>query len=242
MRGRFLAVVSLLVAAGLLAGCGSQPASTTDSRLLRENTILKSENIRIGEEREQLETTLLRVNGELAMAKLGVEEWKRKYEIAEKDIPDSPLGGLPEEQLQRFLDIARAGGSFQIGADGRTLKASSDILFSSGKKDLKKSGQAALKQIALKLKEILTHPRVMLSVDGHTDNDPIKKSGWENNRHLSCMRAMSVVIFLAQQGVPEDKMVASGLGEWYPVSDNTTKEGRAQNRRVELRLIAAKPK
>jgi chemotaxis protein MotB len=145
---------------------------------------------------------------------------------------------VPPELMKAFVDIARAGGVWEVGPGG-TLKTSSDVFFDSGKTDLKPSGQAALKEIAPKLKNLLTDKRVMLAVEGHTDNVPILHSLFKDNRHLSLMRAHSVITFLGQQGVPPAAMTAVGYGEYHPIASNATPDGHGKNRRVELRLINA---
>ena len=69
------------------------------------------------------------------------------------------------------------------------LRAQSDILFASGKADLKLEAQAAITEVALALKEILTDKSLALRVDGHTDTDKIVRSGWKDNLQLSLARA-----------------------------------------------------
>ena len=100
------------------------------------------------------------------------------------------------------------------------------------------AGTDAVKAIAAKLKEILTDERVMLRVDGHTDNTPIRQSKWQDNLHLSLMRARAVVDALIQEGIPGEEMCAAGFGEWHPIAPNDADGGRAGNRRVELSLIS----
>ena len=131
------------------------------------------------------------------------------------------------------LSVAR------IVTESGGLKASTDILFGSGKGDLKTQGKQALAEVAPKLREILTDPRVVLRIDGHTDSQPIKRSGWKDNLHLSLMRARSVMNELIKNGIPAERMYAAGFGMWSPIASNQTKDGRSQNRRVELHLVAA---
>jgi len=232
-----VAVISLLAVAVLLSGCAAQPQPVVDTSLQNENTNLRQRVFELEGEKTQLRTELAGARGDLASARLDAEQWKANYEAAKTALPVSS-GGLPPELMRKFIEIAQAGGPFELGPTG-SLKASSDILFDSGKIELKSTGQTALKEIAPKLKEILTDKRVMLRVDGHTDTQPIRRSGWNDNLHLSLMRARAVVVFLGTQGVPANAMCAAGFGEWHPVADNSTKEGMAKNRRVELSLISS---
>ena len=190
----------------------------------------------------ELRGELNRTSEDLSVARLDAQKWKAKYDAAQNELAAQPQSsGLPPELLRKFIAIAQAGGPWELGPGGN-LKTSSDILFDSGKIDLKPQGQQALQEIAGKLKEILTDKRVMLRVDGHTDGQPIKLSGWKDNLHLSLMRARAVVAYLASQGIPAEAMCAAGFGEFHPVADNTSREGMSKNRRVELLLMSIGPR
>jgi len=232
------AVMSLVAVAGLVVGCANQiPPVADNSAMVTENNNLKQRVFDLEGEKTQLRNQLAGAQGDVLNAKLDADQWRSKYEAAKAALPASTPGGLPEELVRKFIEIAQAGGPFELSGSG--LKASSDILFDSGKVALKPAGEAALRQIAPKLKEILTDKRVMLRVDGHTDNQPIKRSPWSDNLHLSLMRARAVVVYLATQGVPSNAMCAAGFGEWHPVGENSTKDGMTKNRRVELSLMSS---
>jgi len=75
-------------------------------------------------------------------------------------------------------------------------------------------------------------------VEGHTDSDQPKKSGWDSNLELSVNRALSVANYLIKDmKVGAESMRISGHGEWKPMADNKSKEGKAANRRVEILVI-----
>ena len=77
----------------------------------------------------------------------------------------------------------------------------------------------------------------VLRVDGHTDDIPLSGRGrYADNWELSTARAASVVRFLTEQGVPAERLVAAGFGEFQPLVDAQTAEARARNRRIELKL------
>lgn len=234
-----LAMISLLVVVGFAAGCVDQSQLRAQDELREENNGLKEQLRKVESEKDGLTRELKDAAAQVGSAKLDADRWRLKYQAAKDVLPPADTS-LPPELLRKFIEIAEAGGPFELGRAG-TLKASSDILFDSGKIILKGAGQDALKKIAPKLKEILTDKRVMLRVDGHTDNTPIRFSPWKDNMHLSLMRARAVVAVLVHQGIPGGAMCAAGFGEWHPVAGNATKEGRAQNRRVELSLIAVTP-
>jgi chemotaxis protein MotB len=74
-------------------------------------------------------------------------------------------------------------------------------------------------------------------VAGHTDNQPIRTKRFPNNWHLSTARASSIVEFLIEQGIPAENLAAAGYGEFDPIAENETADGRATNRRIEIILV-----
>ena len=77
-------------------------------------------------------------------------------------------------------------------------------------------------------------PDQPIGIEGHTDNQPIAKSGWKDNWELSLARARSVLTTLVAHGVAPNRIAATGYGEYRPISSNDTAKGRAKNRRVEI--------
>jgi chemotaxis protein MotB len=77
----------------------------------------------------------------------------------------------------------------------------------------------------------------VLRVDGHTDDRPLSGAGrFRDNWELSASRAISVVKFLIANGVPANRLVAAGFGEYQPLDETGTQEARDRNRRIELKL------
>jgi outer membrane protein OmpA-like peptidoglycan-associated protein len=103
------------------------------------------------------------------------------------------------------------------------------LLFETGKSTLKPESQEQLKNMSEILK---AYPAVELKIGGYTDNvgDPKK------NLALSDERAKSVLAELVKLGVEESRLKAEGYGEEHPVTDNATDEGKAQNRRIDVRV------
>jgi chemotaxis protein MotB len=117
----------------------------------------------------------------------------------------------------------------------------SEVLFPSGSSDLNPEGQAEMAKLATALldlaKEIPAEINWVLRVDGHTDNVQFSRSRrFADNWELSSARATSVVKFLISKGVPADRLVAAGFGEYQPIAPGESPEARAQNRRIELKL------
>ena len=108
-----------------------------------------------------------------------------------------------------------------------------EVLFDSGKADLKPDGKKMLKKVASVISQEAADNEI--GVEGHTDNVPIKLSGWKSNWELSATRATSVLHYLISDcGLKPNNLSATGYGEYRPVKSNNTKEGRQANRRVEI--------
>lgn len=113
------------------------------------------------------------------------------------------------------------------------------VMFDSGEADVKPGGEAVLRKVAKLLEQ---HPGIKIHVIGHTDNVPIKASArnrFPSNWELSTARATAAVRFLTETaGVDPRRVGAVGYGEFRPVADNSTTEGRAQNRRIAITILS----
>ena len=112
------------------------------------------------------------------------------------------------------------------------------VMFDSGEAELKPDGAAVLRKVA----EVLAqHPKLKVHVTGHTDNVPIRSSArnrFPSNWELSTARATAAVRFLSENaGVDPTRLGAIGYGEFRPIADNSTPEGRAQNRRIAITVL-----
>ena len=117
----------------------------------------------------------------------------------------------------------------------------SEVLFPSGSSQLNPKGQQEMAKLASALlelvREIPDDISWVLRVDGHTDNVPLSGTGqFADNWELSSARATSVVKYLIENGVPANRLVAAGFGEFQPIEEGDSDEVRATNRRIELKL------
>jgi chemotaxis protein MotB len=117
----------------------------------------------------------------------------------------------------------------------------SEVLFAVGSAELGDPGKQQLTKLAATLRELMSHiPKDInwvLRVDGHTDQVPIHNPQFASNWELSTARAVSVVKFLIDQGVPPDRLAATGFGEFQPLDSTRDDEiSRRRNRRIELKL------
>lgn len=117
----------------------------------------------------------------------------------------------------------------------------SEVLFPTGSADINPQGLIEMKKLADAVvelnKEIPDDINWVLRVDGHTDNAPLSGTGrYRDNWELSSARATAVVKFLIANGVPANRLVAAGFGEYQPLEADDSSDARSRNRRIELKL------
>jgi len=116
----------------------------------------------------------------------------------------------------------------------------SEVLFTTGSDEMGAEGQAQIRQLATTLKNIADKiPKTInwvLRVDGHTDKIPINTARFPSNWELSTARAISVVKFLTQHGIPPTNLAATGFGEFQPIDPRDDEIANRRNRRIELKL------
>jgi chemotaxis protein MotB len=135
-----------------------------------------------------------------------------------------------EEQLKGIKGV-----SLSMEDRGLVITFLDEILFDSGKAKIKSEAFPALEKVASVITEKASD--LDIGVEGHTDNIPIKHSGWKSNWELSTARATSVLHYLVDQGVSPGRLAAIGYGEFRPVAANDSSENRRINRRVEIVIL-----
>lgn len=163
-------------------------------------------------------------------------------------MPETQVSGTPQEseqlqelkeQVEKYLEQnnLQANVLVELDARGLLLRFKENVLFDSGKADLKPD---ALKILSF-LGNILSTPEFAeryIRVEGHTDNVPINTVRFPSNWELSTGRASSVIKFYVENtNFRPERFTASGYGEYYPVASNDTPEGRALNRRVDIVIL-----
>ena len=135
------------------------------------------------------------------------------------------LEKLAEQNLEHKIQV-------NLTATGVRVIIADSVMFRSGEATLIEPSRTILKLVA----GLVDDDVQSIVVEGHTDDRPISTSRFPSNWELSAARASSVVRFLLEQEEPllPDRYVAVGYGEYHPVDTNTTPEGRAANRRVEI--------
>ncbi|MEM7816994.1 MAG: OmpA family protein [Candidatus Aenigmatarchaeota archaeon] len=149
-----------------------------------------------------------------------IEELRKTKEILEKKLESE----IKDNQIK--LNVEEKGLIITIVAE---------VLFDSGKAVLKKESLPILDKVAKVFTEEI--PQYNISIEGHTDNQPIRYSGWKSNWELSSHRALSVLHYLEEKGVEPKRLSAVGYGEYHPIASNETPEGMRLNRRVEIIVL-----
>ena len=151
--------------------------------------------------------------------------------IANKEAAMQQLKDAVSNALANFegngLTVERKNGKVYVSMENK-------LLFGSGSWSVGNQGKKAVAQLANVLKN---NPDIEVLIEGHTDNVPYQKNGAiQDNWDLSTKRATAIVRILTNKGVSPKRVTAAGRGEFFPVSSNATKEGRAKNRRIEIIL------
>lgn len=134
---------------------------------------------------------------------------------------------LEEKNLSDSIDIEITSQYVQLTLNG-------SLLFDSGSVELKEESLPLLNQVGIILQKYSTGT---IEVEGHTDNVPMSGSKYSNNDELSDGRALSIFYYLVENTTLDPANIKhSGMGEYVPIADNSTAEGRAMNRRVEIRI------
>jgi chemotaxis protein MotB len=140
------------------------------------------------------------------------------------------------EQLEKALGIFIGDNLISVKRNDYwiALEMNSELLFLSGDAILSKKAQPVLKKIV----EVINSLPNVINVEGHTDNIPIGTVKFPSNWDLSSARATTVVQEFVKEGINPTRLSAIGYGEFHPIDDNTTEEGRFKNRRVILVLMS----
>jgi flagellar motor protein MotB len=126
-----------------------------------------------------------------------------------------------------------SGAQVLQDGDAVRIRVTNTSLFDPGKATLKPGASKTLDQVAGSIRR--SYPGQLIGIEGHTDADPIKKSNWKDNHELSYQRARAVYEYLSSRGgIPANQLYIAAYGPNYPVADNRSSAGKAQNRRVEF--------
>lgn len=167
-------------------------------------------------------------------------------EAEEAPEADDPLEELKNEQMNESEELAELieemvmeqniGKEVDVDFTSQyvSLTLNGGILFDSGSAEVKKEAEPLLDKIGLILEK---YAKSIVEIEGHTDNVPINTARYKDNNVLSSSRALSVFEYLiAHTTLNPAEVKHTGRGEYVPVADNSTVEGRTKNRRVEIKI------
>jgi chemotaxis protein MotB len=252
MRKTFVAITAFALVPLGAAGCVSkseytkamESAEVRYKALEAQNARLTSDLAEAGKRNEQLERTLTMKSGELGqrVSALEGDNARLKQELAEAQ-------KAREEKVREVSStyeqlVAKMKGEIDKGQvtiselKGKlTVNMVDAILFDSGKSEIKPEGLVVLGKVIEILKTVSDKS---IRIEGHTDNQPILgplTQRYQTNWELSAARAINVASYLQKQAIEPATLSAAAFGEFKPVADNMTPEGRAKNRRIEIVLV-----
>ncbi|KAA0683428.1 peptidoglycan -binding protein [Roseomonas genomospecies 6] len=252
-RDRAKALESRLATADEKTMLAQKDIEKRDIRITELMASLTAERGETGKANEQvdlLNRQMAALREQLARIGAALEISEKKAE--EQQVQIAELGSRLNQALAaKVQDLARYRSEFfgrvrealgnrqDVRIVGDRFVFQSELLFPSGSATLEEAGKLRLAELARTLIEIgrTIPPDInwVLRVDGHTDARPVRiqfASNWE----LSAARAISVVKYLIDQGIPADRLAAAGFGEYQPLDPGTSDEALARNRRIEVKL------
>ena len=188
---------------------------------------------------DELETENANLRHRIAqLLKEKTKEVQKVYEEKDKEFSELERAKRElEESLKK--EIGEYKAKLQMTERGLVITFLSEVFFDSGKDIIKADGKLSLDKVA----EVLNRdvPDSQVAVEGHSDNDPIKYSGWKSNWELSSGRALAVLHYLVDEcKVEPQRLSANGYGEYHPVAPNDTSQNKQKNRRVEIVILPSK--
>jgi chemotaxis protein MotB len=193
---------------------------------------------------ESVRDKITEANASLNAALAENQKYKDQVDALQKQVADleqekamtAQMAHSLEDEMRADLEskdvtISKLQGKLTVNILDR-------VLFDSGEAILKPAGESVIRKIAALL---AAHPNLKIHVIGHTDNVPVRPTArgkFASNWELSTARALAAVHFLTEQaGVDPRRVGAVGYGEFRPIADNATAEGRSKNRRIAITIL-----
>jgi chemotaxis protein MotB len=216
MKVKFVVIIFLAIFA--ISGCTYIQRSKRADELEIENQNLKNQIAQLQKEQvKEIQHVVKQKNKELSE----LEKAKLKLEDALKK------------------EIGDYKAKLEMTERGLVVTFLSEVFFDSGKDTIREGGKESIRKVA----EVLNRdvPNSNVAIEGHTDNQLIKYSGWKTNWELSSARALAVLhYFVDECSVAPTRLSANGYGEFRPVAANDIEENMQKNRRVEIVILPPK--
>jgi len=223
-----------VIAAVLLLGIVGLTFSAKNRELARQRQAVEAAEREVAKARgivdgKDAEIAGLQEKLSLAEARIGELLQERDWTVQSRNSLEGEMRAALES---KDVTISQLQGKLTVNILDR-------VLFDSGEAQVKLDGESVLRKVAAFLTK---HPALKVHVIGHTDNVPIKAAArgrFPSNWELSSARANAAVRFLSEQGgVDPRRLGAVGYGEFRPIADNSTPEGRARNRRIAITVLS----
>lgn len=259
---RWQGTLAVSVAVGVLSGCVAQSKyQALASKSTIDRTVLAKEVAGLRAEKEDLGRQLAGLHNEIARreaqitaqkneveslqrqiaslnARLGETETRAAAVSTEKDDEIRRLRGTYDTMVKSLeSEIAKGEVKVKQIRDRLSVQLVEKILFDSGKAEIRTPGMEVLAKVATVLRSVKDK---QIRIEGYTDSVPIGaglRQQFATNWELSTQRASTVVRFLQEKGSVDGKYLSAvGYGPFRPIASNETREGRAENRRIEIVL------
>lgn len=159
-----------------------------------------------------------------------LEKLEQQNLMNNEELTETIEEALKESRMSDQIEVSFTAQYVQL-----TMKGA--LLFESGSAELKEESKKVLDRAAVILQR---YAKGIIEIEGHTDNVPMSSAKYADNEELSSARALTVFYYLVDHSALDPANIRhSGMGERAPIADNSTAEGRSQNRRVEIRLYNA---
>jgi chemotaxis protein MotB len=200
----------------------------------------KQKNVELGEQLavqkqrcDAIETRVQEMQGNLSATRAELDTLRKQREETAKRL------GAFKDLTKKFQKMIDSGKLDVIVRDGRMIvKLPAGVLFDSGSAELSRDGELALMEVAIVLRQFGDR---QFMIAGHTDDRPLESAQattkYRNNWELSAARALTVTEFLIEARMKPENLVAAGYGQFDPVGNNKTSQGRQDNRRIEIVLL-----
>jgi len=213
-----------------------QDLERAEADIKRLEQVLSTRSAEAGAAMSEMRQTIDRLEAEKRELsnQVEMEQIAREARLAQlKSTYDQLVGKLEGEIKRGEVTISELQGRLTVNMVER-------ILFDSGSAEIKPQGLDVLRRVGDILKEAQDK---LVQVEGHTDSVPISgrlKEKFPSNWELSAARAANVVHFLQEQvGIPGQRLAVTGYGQYQPIADNDTPQGREENRRIQIVLVPA---
>jgi chemotaxis protein MotB len=240
---RFVIISMVFVFCGsliVLAGCSSSPYTAERWKQLAQ---MRDDLVK---QKEALQAQIEDLKKQLA----GLDKMKAEYDRVASDLKNAQamLDALNSQLGEKDTTIAdlkqrliEEGLNAKVFGNGVAVPLQGDVLFDSGKSELKDDGRKILQNAGDRISDVITKGHFEIEwirIDGHTDSDKITHSGFRDNWDLGAARAATVRQFLHELGGWEQyKTYVASYADTVPVDTNDTKVGKAKNRRVEIYIV-----